>query len=137
MHTHEVLLLLKAVTAEVRDGRRVLNGALDVFSDVVEAKEAPPTLRLHVLEDHVSANIRLVAAHDSRWQDTAVRLHVAHGNIVDINERLSLTGNEGIEHAARAATARLLLLLRPNVDGPPDCFVNYDVIIEYVRNAST
>jgi len=136
INADKMLLLRQAVAVEVRNGVGVLNDALNIIGDVVETKEVPPALGIYVLEDHVGANVRLVAAHDTRRQDATIRLHIAQCDVMNIDERLGLAGNQRVKHAARATATRLMLLLWANVNGPPDRTVDHDVVVKDIGNAS-
>lgn len=96
--------------------------------------DRPPS-SLHVLESYISARVRLVAPHDDWEQQAVVNLDIFELDVSDVDPRLCLTGAfrvEGIEHAARASLIRLFLLLRTQVNGPPDRLVHRDVLIQYI-----
>lgn len=49
----------------------------DILYDVVLLKQAPPAMGLDVVEDDARAGIRLIAADNTRGQDSLIRIDVA------------------------------------------------------------
>ena len=131
------LVTVGADLTEVWDWCRVRDGAFNVLSDVVKAKEAPPAARMHVLKDKASTLVSLMAAHNTWRQEIASRPHVVEHNVSEIDQRLGITRSQRVQHASRTAATRLLLLLRTNVDGPPDGMVDLDVVVGDVLDHST
>ena len=85
---------------------------------------------LDVVELEPSAWVRLVATDDTWRQDSAVRLNIRQGDVVYIDQRLSVAfSSERIEHASGTATIGFFLLLRTDVDRPPDRVVNLQVLV--------
>lgn len=138
------LLLFVNVDQAIRPSERwyrlrVSDYALDIFSDIVEAKESPPSTSLDVLEDEAGAGVGFVAPDYAWGQNGAKLLHVANCDVFNVDQGLRQAGLERVEHAAWRVIlwVWLLLLLGPNVDGPPDRVVHLDVVVEDVRDFAT
>jgi hypothetical protein len=65
-----------------------------------------------------------------------VKFDIAHGDEW-LRRTISIASTQWIDHASWTPTTGLLLLLRTNVDIPPNRIVNFDVSICDIRNFST
>ncbi len=107
---------------------------MNVFNNIAEMEPLPPASRnIDILEDHVRAWVRLVAANDTGRKDSVEDLNVVERNILDRNQLVSWAVNQRVEHAPWVIRAvRLVLLLRPDVDSPPERLVNLNVVVDDV-----
>ena len=64
-------------------------------------------------------------------------LDVAKSDISDGDERLCLTRRQRVKHASRSRAVGLLLLLRTDVDGPPNGTFGVDVFIGNISDFTT
>ena len=108
-------------TGQARVRVDIVRGANCVLSDVAEAEGCKPASHVDVLKLDVAAGVRLVAPDYARWEDSISRPNVLESDVPDGHTGLGVALlDQWVEHAAWAATVGLLLLLRTNVDGPPN-----------------
>ena len=88
----------------------------------------PPTATIDHVPFETGAGVRLVASNDTRCERLCM-LDVTKSDIGDCDERLRLTGRKRVKHTTRSRAIRLLLLLRTDVDGPPNSTFRIDVFI--------
>lgn len=113
-----------------RLGARVLDLSVGVVDEVVGPDVAPPPISFDVVEDHLSAGVRRVAANDARWEDGVMDRDVLQSDVAHRDQGLSGTGHQWVEEAARVVRgAGLVLLLGTDVDGPPDWLVDLEVFV--------
>lgn len=85
---------------------------------------------LDVVEFEPSAWVRLMTTNDTWRQDSAVLLNIRQGDVVYIDQRLSgAISSKRIEHTSGTTTIGFFLLLRTDVDRPPDRVVNLQVLV--------
>ena len=61
-------------------------------------------------------------------------LNISQSDVVDTDEWVRIAGCERVQKATRATATRLLLLLGPDIDWPPDRFEDLQVVVENVRD---
>ena len=118
---------------------RVYNRPRSLLDNEVQLKERPPATDLHILKVDVCAGIGLVAPDNSWWQQSSMRSDISQGNVSYSDQRLRLTTMlvKRVDHAAGTIATGLLLLLRTNVDVPPDREVDLDVLVHNIGDLST
>ena len=110
---------------------------MDVLSDVVEAEPLPPAISVDVLKVDSVALIGLITSDNSWRQESAKLLYVPESDVLNIDQWLSLASSKWVEHASWTSSIWLLLLLRSDVDRPPDWMVDCHVFVEDVRDATS
>lgn len=108
-------------------------GAKSILCDVTIVEQGKPAGGIDVFEIDISARVGLVAADDT-WRKNAIgRDHVAQGDVLHSNKSLSLALLEDwVEHAPWTVSIRLFLLLRTDVDTPPDRHVYLKIFVKNV-----
>ena len=87
---------------------------------------------MHVLKRDVLTRISLVAADDSGRQRPTGGINILQGYVAQIDQRLCLARLQRICHASRTFAIWLLLLLRADVDTPPDRSMHVHIRIRNV-----
>ena len=120
---------------ETWDRLRVSDGSLDLVNEVVQVELAPPTVSIDVVEDNARAWVVFVAENDARGKNSVVNLNVVQSDILDGNQLVRGAWRERVKQASGVVgRAGLVLLLRSNIDCPPDGIVDLEVVIEDVRD---
>lgn len=124
--------LSRLVEAWVWEGIDCLTN--DVLSDIAtSALIKSPPMHVYVFEGNISAWISLIAPNNARREDSTMSIDVAESNVSNCDTGLGETVLvKRIEHAAWATTVRLLLLLGPDVYGPPERSLDLESIIENI-----
>lgn len=98
-------------------------------------KKAPPATHTDVVKNESRARVSLIAADDAWRQNSPIYINVPQRYILYIDEWLSLAGNDRVKEAARISIApRLVLLLRTNVNSPPDGSPHLQVLVDNIGN---
>lgn len=117
------------------DRLRVSDRSLDLVNEVVQVELAPPAVSIDVVEHNSSAWVVFVAQNDARGKDSVVNLNVVQSDILDGDKLVRGAWCERIKQASGVVRrAGLVLLLRSNIDCPPDGVVDLEVVIEDVRD---
>jgi len=129
------------ISEKLRTRVRMALSTVSMFTNVTNIEESensrvPPSINLDISEFESSARVSLIATNNTRRQKATSRGDVSENNVVHIDQRLSLTCSERIEHASRTSTTGLLLLLGSNVDVPPNWEVDGNVLIQDVLDFS-
>ena len=120
---------------ETWDRLRVSDGSLDLVNEVVQVELAPPAVSIDVVEDNARAWVVFVAENDARGKNSVVNLNVVQSDILDGNQLVRGAWCERVKQASGVVRrAGLVLLLRSNIDCPPDGIVDLEVVIEDVRD---
>lgn len=132
-HRSDGAILGKKLRARVRTGLSTVS----ILANVTNSQESedalvPPTINMNISEFETSARIGLIAADNTWRQETRSGSDVSKNNVVHVNVRLSFATTERVEHATGTSATRLFLLLRTNVNIPPDREVNGHVLVEDV-----
>lgn len=118
--------------AESRVWEYIGCSSLDVFDDIA-LSEGIPELRsdINILEVKVFAWVGLIASDDASWEETTFRCYISESDVGDGDAWLSWASLvERVKHAAwTGASSWLLLLLRTDVDSPPDWVGDIDVFV--------
>ena len=106
---------------------------MNILSEVVNGQSTPPSGSLNVLEHKACARNGLITMDDSRRKDCIVDLDVAQGDILESYEVVCLTWCKRIKKTSwtfvTTMLPRLTLLLRTNIDSPPDRIEYFQVIV--------
>lgn len=104
-----------------------------ILSDKAKPKQTPPAMDVNVVPDEVCAGMSHVAADNSGWENAAMRSDVVKLDVFHSDKGLGCTSciaaSKRVKHTSWTSTTRLLLLLRTNIDVPPDWVVNYNVSV--------
>ena len=111
--------------------------ALDMLRNVAKFKEFPPSAGLHVVENEALAWISLIAANDAGWEQTAVLPDVVEGDVGHRDQGLGRATSNWVSHASITRAIGFLLLLRSDIDSPPEWHVNLNVIVDDVADFTT
>ena len=137
----DLTLLISGGSDQVSVGRDrfgVRDNALDVFYDVVESKQCPKAVVIHVLHNEACAGIRLVTADDAWRQEVTMNLNISQSDITHLNKGLCRTGSVQQRVYQRASgshmVTRLVLLLGTDVDRPPYWIVNFHIFVKNVSD---
>lgn len=113
----------------------VLRGAYHVFCDIADIQRGEPASGIDVFEVEASARVGGVAPDDPWREDAPGHIHVFHCDVTHGHASLSVAFfDQGVQHAAWAATIWLFLLLGTNVDAPPERIFYFKVVIDDVFN---
>ena len=108
-------------------------GTKSILCDVAVVEQGEPAGGIDVFEIDVAARIGLVAADDTWRKDTIGGDHIAQGDVLYGDKSLGLALLEDwVEHATWAVSIGLLLLLRTDVDTPPDRHVYLKIFIKNI-----
>ena len=124
---------------EARVRLALYGSAVSMLREVALVEEkAPPAMDFNVVENEASAGVRLAASDDSRRQQGSVCVYVTEGDVLDVHQWLCLTWHKWIKQATRIVMmAWLILLLRPNVNGPPKRLHDFEILVDDVSDLTT
>ena len=115
---------------------RVDHSAIYVLSDKAVLLRSEEAVVSHIFEVDVSARVGSIASNNT-YKVTSNRVDILKSDVSDCDSRLSVAASQqGVEHAAWAGAVWLVLLLRANVDVPPDGLNDSHVFIEDVLDDS-
>ncbi len=112
---------------------RVTDLSINVLSHVADSKFRPPAVSLHILPDKASAWVSFIAAHDTGGQNSSINIDIVELNVLDGDHGDCGAVIQWIQKTSRISRmVRLILLLRSNVDCPPDRLMDLNVVIDNV-----
>ena len=92
-------------------------------------------MSVNVIEFKTSARVCFIASDDTRWQKCVVDIDVAKCKVCEGDQSTRFTRLQWVKHAARPVSrVRLLLLLKADVDTPPDRFMDLQILVKDIRN---
>lgn len=117
---------------------RITDLTINVLGHVTDSEFRPPAMSLHILPDKASAWVSLIAAHDSWRQNCSINVDIVELDVLDGNHGDCGTVVQGIQKTSRVSfMMRLVLLLRSNIDCPPDWSVNLNVVVDDVGDLTS
>ena len=91
-----------------------------------------PVISIYIPKIYLLARVAYVASDYDGKEDTVMDWHIIKSYVADVNEWLGLAVAlwiKRIKHTARPASSRLLLLLRSQIDSPPDWSPHDDIFV--------
>lgn len=127
------LLKLGCISSKARIREREEGCSNNVLSDITVVKKSEPASLIDALEAEISARVSFIAADDARRENSLCGNNVAKSDVANCNKGLSLALlNNRVKHATWTIAIWLLLLLRSDINAPPNRHTHLDVFIEDV-----